>query len=60
MDLGPNAAFIWWAYGMVAVVLTGLVVWLIVDGRDQERRLKSLEARGVKRRSESGSAASNE
>jgi heme exporter protein CcmD len=52
MDLGPNAAFIWTAYGTVALVLAGLISWLILDGHEQERRLKDFAARGIKRRSE--------
>jgi heme exporter protein D len=52
MDLGPHAAFIWSAYGAVALVLAGLIAWLVLDGREQERRLNELAARGVKRRSE--------
>jgi heme exporter protein D len=51
MDLGPHASFIWTAYGMVAVVIAALVAWLVIDGREQERRLSELAARGVKRRS---------
>ncbi len=52
MDLGPHTAFIWLAYGAVGLVLVGLVAWLVLDGREQERRLKDFAARGVKRRSE--------
>jgi heme exporter protein D len=52
MDLGPHAAFIWTAYGVVTLVLAGLIAWLILDGREQERRLKDFADRGVKRRSE--------
>jgi heme exporter protein D len=52
MDLGPHAAFIWTAYGTVALVLGGLIAWLILDGREQQRRLDELGARGIKRRSE--------
>ncbi len=51
IDLGPHASFIWSAYAVVTVVIGGLIAWLIVDGRDQERRLAQLAARGVKRRS---------
>ena len=50
MDLGPNASFIWTAYGMVAFVIAGLIIWLVLDGREQQRRLADFEARGVKRR----------
>ncbi len=51
MDLGPHASFIWSAYGVVTVVLAGLIAWLVVDGRAQQRRLDALAARGVRRRS---------
>lgn len=51
IDLGPHATFIWSAYAVVAVIIGGLIAWLIIDGREQERRLADLAARGVKRRS---------
>jgi heme exporter protein D len=49
MDLGPHATYIWASYGVVAIVLAGLVAWLIADGRHQQRLLGELDARGVKR-----------
>jgi heme exporter protein D len=55
MDLGPHAAFIWSSYGVTAVMLAGLIAWLVLDGRTQERRLADLAARGVTRRSDSSS-----
>jgi heme exporter protein D len=55
MDLGPHAAFVWAAYAIVATVLTGLIAWLVFDGRRQQRLIDELEARGVRRRSASGS-----
>ena len=51
MDLGPHAAFIWAAYAVVAVVLTALVAWLVLDGRRQQHLVDELEARGIRRRS---------
>jgi heme exporter protein D len=51
IDLGPHASFIWSAYAIVAVVIGALIAWLVVDGRQQERRLADLAARGVRRRS---------
>jgi heme exporter protein D len=54
IDLGPHAVFIWSAYAITALVLAGLIAWLVVDGRVQTRRLADLDRRGVKRRSESG------
>jgi heme exporter protein D len=53
IDLGPHASFIISAYAVVTVVIAGLIAWLILDGREQERRLADLAARGVKRRSAS-------
>ena len=50
MDLGPHAAYIWASNAVVAIVLAGLVGWLIADGRHQQRLLDELDARGVKRR----------
>ena len=50
-DLGKHAVFIWSSYAVVVVVLSGLVAWLISDGRRLRRRLDDLEARGVRRRS---------
>jgi heme exporter protein D len=51
MDLGPHAAFIWISYAAVVAVLAARIVWLIADGRTQQRKLDDMEARGVRRRS---------
>jgi heme exporter protein D len=50
MDLGPHADFIVLAYGAAAVVVCGLVAWVLLDHREQKRMLADLEARGVSRR----------
>jgi heme exporter protein D len=50
-DLGPHASFIWASYAAVATVVGALIAWLVLDGREQQRRLEELSARGVKRRS---------
>ena len=50
MDLGPHAAFIWAAYGAVAIVLVALVGWLLADGRRQQRLLDGIEAETGRRR----------
>jgi len=39
------------AYVLTAVVLEGVNLWIVADGRRQTRRLADLEARGIKRRS---------
>jgi heme exporter protein D len=51
MDLGPHAGFIWLAYGITTVVISGMIAWLVLDGREQARRIADLDARGIKRRS---------
>lgn len=49
--LGPHATFIVASYVVVAVVLFGIIAWLILDGRAQKRQLAEMEARGIRRRS---------
>ena len=51
VTLGPHAAFIIAAYLVTAVVVIGLIVWVIADRRAQARALADLDARGVRRRS---------
>ena len=55
MDLGPHAAFIVGAYAVAALIVAGLVLWVLVDQRRQRRILRDLELRGVSRRSERAS-----
>ena len=51
IDLGKHTVFIWSSYALVAVVLAGLIAWLISDGARLRRRLAELDAQGVTRRS---------
>ena len=51
MALGPYASFIVTAYSLVALVLVLLSGWIVVDYRNQTRRLRALEESGVVRRS---------
>ena len=51
IDLGPHAAFIWASYAIYALVLAGVIGWLVWDGARLKARLAALEARGVSRRS---------
>ena len=51
MNLGPHAAFIWWAYGLALLVVLGLIAWVALDYRAQRRQLARLEQQGVTRRS---------
>ena len=52
MDLGPHAAFIIAAYAFAALVVSGLIAWVLADHAAQRRLLADLEARGVTRRSD--------
>ncbi len=49
--------FIWAAYGIAAVVLAGLIAWVIVDGRRHHAAMRGLESRGVRRRSAGGGSS---
>ncbi len=49
-DFGKQAVFILGSYGVTAAVLLGLVVWVVVGERNQQRLLNELEARGISRR----------
>lgn len=51
LGLGQHAAFIVISYVATAVVIAGLIGWLLADGRRQRKALADLEARGVRRRS---------
>jgi heme exporter protein D len=51
VDLGPHAVFIVVAYGAAALVVLGLIAWILADYRAQRRLLADLESRGVTRRS---------
>jgi heme exporter protein D len=51
VDLGPHASFIIASYAMAAVVVLGLIAWVLADYDAQRRQLGELDARGVTRRS---------
>jgi len=51
MDLGPYAVFIWTSYGIVGVVVSALIIWLLYDGNKLARLYRDLEKRGLTRRS---------
>jgi heme exporter protein D len=51
----------WWfigaAYGIAAVVIVGLIVWVMVDGRRYQAALRDLDSRGIRRRSAEGGSS---
>jgi heme exporter protein D len=51
MSLGPYASFIVTSYLAAATVVLALIGWVIIDHRNQTRRLRDLEQSGVVRRS---------
>ena len=57
MDLGPHAGFIIAAYAIAALVVLGLIAWVLADYAAQRRLLADLEARGMTRRSDSSGTA---
>jgi heme exporter protein D len=56
MSLGPYASFIVTSYLLVTAVVLILIVWIVMDYRRQQQRLRELEASGVVRRSGRGVA----
>jgi heme exporter protein D len=51
MTLGPYASFIISSYAGVALVVAILIVWVMLDHRRQQKRLRELEQAGITRRS---------
>jgi heme exporter protein D len=51
MSLGPYASFIVTSYAAAALVVALLIAWVVIDYRNQTRRLHELERSGVTRRS---------
>jgi heme exporter protein D len=52
IDLGPYADYIVWSYAGVAMMVALAVVWVVWQSRQVKLLLRSLEERGIKRRSE--------
>lgn len=51
-DLGPHAVFIVSAYAGVAIVTAALIAWVAWNSSSVKRKLATLEAQGVRRRSD--------
>lgn len=45
------------SYGAAAVIVAGMILWVVLDARARRRELKMLEDAGIRRRS-AGKAAS--
>ena len=55
MDLGPHAVFIIWAYAGVGICTLLLIAFTNFDARRVRKHLENLDARGIRRRSDSAS-----
>lgn len=53
--MSAHALYVTAAYAVTAIVLAGLIGWLLVDAKARRRELAGLEASGVRRRSDRGS-----
>ena len=51
MSLGPYASFIVTSYAAAAIVVALLIGWVVLDYRNQTRRLRALDRSGITRRS---------
>jgi heme exporter protein D len=51
MSLGPYASFIVTSYAAAAIVVAILIGWVVLDYRNQTRRLRELDRSGITRRS---------
>ncbi len=56
IELGAHAEFIIWGYAGVAVATLALCGWVWMQSRGAAARLKALEARGIRRRSDGASS----
>ena len=54
MSLGPYASFIVTSYAAAAIVVALLIGWVVLDYRNQTRRLRALDRSGITRRSGRG------
>ncbi|AZO40256.1 heme exporter protein CcmD [Mesorhizobium sp. M7D.F.Ca.US.005.01.1.1] len=50
--MSAHALYVTAAYGITAVVLVGLIGWILIDQRARKRELAELEAAGIRRRSD--------
>ncbi|RUM96239.1 heme exporter protein CcmD [Pseudaminobacter arsenicus] len=50
-----HALYVSAAYAISALVLAGLVIWILADQRGRRREMAELEASGARRRSDRGS-----
>lgn len=52
IDIGQHAEYILGAYAITGLLVGALIIWINRDYATQEKRLKDLEAKGIRRRSD--------
>ncbi|TIM64529.1 MAG: heme exporter protein CcmD, partial [Mesorhizobium sp.] len=50
--MSAHALYVAAAYAISAIVLVGLIAWILLDQRARKRELAALDAAGVRRRSD--------
>ncbi|PBB44378.1 heme exporter protein CcmD [Mesorhizobium sp. WSM3866] len=50
--MSAHALYVAAAYAISAIVLVGLIGWILIDRRARKRELAALDAAGVRRRSD--------
>ncbi|AZO72756.1 MAG: heme exporter protein CcmD [Mesorhizobium sp.] len=55
--MSAHALYVAAAYAITAIVLIGLIGWILLDQRARRRELAALEAAGVRRRSDKAGTA---
>ncbi|MBX9453936.1 MAG: heme exporter protein CcmD [Neoaquamicrobium sediminum] len=55
--MSAHALYVSAAYGISALVILGLIGWILIDQRNRKRELSRLEAAGIRRRSDARPAA---
>ncbi|MEO9336234.1 heme exporter protein CcmD [Mesorhizobium sp. SB112] len=56
--MSAHALYVTAAYGVSAVAIAGLILWVLLDQRGRRRDIAELEASGARRRSDRRGAAS--
>jgi heme exporter protein D len=57
--MSAHALYVTAAYCITAIVLAGLIGWILLDQRGRKRELAELEAAGVRRRSDKASTGAS-
>ncbi|OBQ94656.1 MULTISPECIES: heme exporter protein CcmD [unclassified Mesorhizobium] len=55
--MSAHALYVAAAYAISAIVLVGLIAWILLDRRARKRELAALDAAGVRRRSDKAGTA---